>query len=115
MTTVGPAAPCFSSVDRCLRYPIKFLSSPHAEYSTLSARSEFVLAHLRDNDRALLREELKCVSAPLSGQTKRAPGGQTGFFEQGISVGLGMFGFQVLLGVGAVGYFGVRTALKWRS
>ncbi|KAF2798429.1 ALDH-like protein [Melanomma pulvis-pyrius CBS 109.77] len=110
---VGPAAPRFSFIDRSLRYPVKLLSAPHAEYATRHPNSDFVHKCLQDTDTRGITKTLKEISVPLSPKSVRSDGGQIGFFEQGIFIGLGIFGIPTVLTIGALGFYGIRIATRW--
>ncbi|KAF2111902.1 putative PutA family dehydrogenase [Lophiotrema nucula] len=111
---VGPAAPRFSITDRSLRYPVSLFSTPHVGYTTQTVNSEFVHRSLKDTKWTDITKALKIASAPLTPKVVRAPGGQTGFFEQGILIGLSMFGIPIILTVSALGVFGVRAYANFR-
>ncbi|KAF2648386.1 ALDH-like protein [Lophiostoma macrostomum CBS 122681] len=108
---VGPATPRHTPVDRSLRYPINLFSISHAEYAT-ATMSDAVHEIIRNTDSHYLVKLFKEVAVPLKPQTPRSGGGQIGFFEQGIYIGLGMFGVPTILAIGALGFFGVRFALS---
>ena len=74
--------------------------------------SELVQKSLRDTSSNDIVKVLKGLSAPLKPKTTRAAGGQIGYFEQGIFIGLGMFGVPIVLAIGGLGSIGIRAGIR---
>lgn len=103
---LGPAAPLFRSIDVGKRYSKEhFLrNAPVFVESQTSTRSFDISSQ---NASKLLQNATKEIA-----QKKRAEWIAIGFFEQGILLGLGMYGVPVLTCIGASLFFGVRAGLR---
>lgn len=112
---VGPAAPLNAPVNRSLRYPIDLFQVPRAQYITPSSWSQLAAQVLQDSGRKASAKAFDEASQKLLPSIKRLEAGQVGFFEQGIFLGLGIFGAPVVLSLGVLGYYGARFALSKRA
>ncbi|KAF3393359.1 Aldehyde dehydrogenase family 3 member B1 [Talaromyces pinophilus] len=118
---VGPSSPETSPLTQSLhtRYPTDLFSIPRPQYILKSPLSQQIQQYLllKNNNnkspaiwqKTLITKISKQISAT---RQKRRPGGQVGFFEQGILLGLGMTGVPILVCVGTLAYYGLGFA--WR-
>ncbi|KAL6705851.1 hypothetical protein ACN47E_006311 [Coniothyrium glycines] len=109
---LGPAAPAHHAIDIEKRYTVHHFTRPSPAYITPPA-SQAAIAKVVDG-----KEARKAAAALLSEasleikQKKRAEWIAIGYFEQGILIGLGVFGIPLLTCVGATLFFGVRAGLR---
>lgn len=101
-----------------MRYTTDLFSIPRPQYILKSPLSQQIQQYvlLKDNSKSTTIWQ-KTLISKISNQIastrqKRRPGGQVGFFEQGILLGLGMTGVPILVCVGTLAYYGLGFA--WR-
>jgi aldehyde dehydrogenase (NAD+) len=105
---LGPAAPSFHTVDVNARYTAhQFSRAAPAFIAPPSYRPFFSGKESGKETTELLAES----TAEIKGK-KRNESIAIGFFEQGIFIGLGVYGIPLLTCVGATVFFGVRAG--WR-
>lgn len=122
---VGPSSPETSPLTQSLhiRYPTDLFSIPRPQYILKTPLFQQIQQCLllegssnssKNNNAAIWQKTLiSKVSKQISAtRQKRRPGGQVGFFEQGILLGLGMTGVPILVCVGTLAYYGLGFA--WR-
>ena len=103
---LGPAAPLYHAVDVSKRY-IKEQFLRNAPVFVEPRRSTHSFDVSSREAAKLLQNATKEIA-----QKKRAEWIAIGFFEQGILIGLGMYGIPVLTCIGASLFFGVRAGLR---
>ena len=108
---LGPAAPAYHAVDVEARYTKDQFtrvspalikpSGPHALASVLSGK----------DSRRAAAEALSKATQEIK-EKKRADSIAIGYFEQGILIGLGLYGIPLLACIGTGLFFGVRAGLR---
>jgi aldehyde dehydrogenase (NAD+) len=107
---VGPAAPSSYTIDLDNRYSTEQFTRAVPAYVTTvqtSVSKIFVGKESRKAAAALLANATQEIK-----EKKRAEWIAIGFFEQGILIGLGLYGIPILTCVGASLFFGVRAGLQ---
>ncbi|EED24419.1 PutA family dehydrogenase, putative [Talaromyces stipitatus ATCC 10500] len=117
---VGPPSPETSSLTSSfhVRYTTDLFSIPRPQYILKTPLSQQIQQCLSVEDNRSTAAWQSALISQLSKQItatrqKRRPGGQLGFFEQGILLGLGMTGVPILLCVGTLAYYGL--GFVWRN
>jgi len=109
---LGPAAPSFQHIDIEARYtPLHFTraSPAYISPSTTQAPMEKVVAG-KDTRKAVA--DLLAKASQEIKENKRAESIAIGYFEQGIFIGLGVYGIPLLSCIGATLFFGIRAGLR---
>ncbi|CAI6306225.1 unnamed protein product [Periconia digitata] len=104
---VGPAAPVGHSVDQTTRYT-KDQFIRHSPVFVAGSKSHSGL----DSTASKEVDKLLADAAMEIKAKKRAEWKSLGFFEQGILIGLGVYGVPILTCLGASVYFGVRAGMR---
>jgi aldehyde dehydrogenase (NAD+) len=109
---LGPAAPSFHQIDVEKRYTAESFTRAAPAYITPSrtqASMERVIVG-KDAKKAAA-DQLAKASQEIK-EKKRAESIAIGYFEQGIFIGLGVYGIPILSFIGASVFFGVRAGLR---
>ncbi|KAJ5728880.1 ALDH-like protein [Penicillium malachiteum] len=104
---IGPAAPQQIGFDRSLRYPISLFSQRCPAFVTSMPFND-LLQHTMQGQGAEISHALMEISKALKPSKPRPNGGGVGFFEQGILIGLALFGIPILVSVGFLGTKGAQ-------
>jgi aldehyde dehydrogenase (NAD+) len=109
---IGPAAPLSHAVDLDNRYLTEQFTRPVPAYVTVVETQAALSNTLTGKEsRGAAVELLAKATQEIKGK-KRAESIAIGFFEQGILVGLGLYGIPILTCIGASIFFGVRAGLR---
>lgn len=110
---LGPAGPSHTTIDIAARYNPAHFSIPAPCFIAPAATSHTALvAVLSGRDaRNAAAEALGRASAEIR-EKRRAEWIAIGFFEQGILIGLGLYGVPLLACVGTGLFYGVRAGLR---
>ncbi|KAH8726891.1 Aldehyde/histidinol dehydrogenase [Phaeosphaeriaceae sp. PMI808] len=109
---LGPAGPSFQPINIEQRYTTQYFTRASPAYITVPS-SQYVLAKViagKDSRKAAV--DLLAKASQEIKETKRATSIAIGYFEQGIFIGLGVYGIPLLTCIGASLFFGVRTGLR---
>jgi hypothetical protein len=110
---LGPAAPSCQPVDVEKRYPSQHFTRISPAYTTppaSQATMSKVLSAGKDARKAAM--ELLGKATQEIKEKKRAESIAIGYFEQGIFIGLGVYGIPLLTCIAATLFFGVRAGLR---
>jgi hypothetical protein len=109
---LGPTAPSFQDIDIDKRYtPEHFTRSSPAYIAPSSSQAAIAKVIGTKDTRKAAAELLKAATQEIKEQ-KRAESIAIGYFEQGILIGLGIYGIPLLTCIGASLFFGVRFGLR---
>lgn len=107
---LGPSAPSYHSIDVAKRYNTSHFSHSLPAYITPPFH-QFTVTAASVLTRVSTQELLAKASSEIK-EKKRAEWIAIGYFEQGIFVGLGVYGIPLLTCLGASLWFGVRAGLR---
>lgn len=109
---VGPSAPSFHPIDVEKRYIAEHFTrvSPAYILPPVSQAAMSKLDASKDSRRAAA--ELLAKATEEIKEKKRAEWIAIGYFEQGIFIGLGLYGIPLVACIGASVFFGVRAGLR---
>ncbi|KAJ4983384.1 putative aldehyde dehydrogenase [Stagonosporopsis vannaccii] len=109
---LGPAAPTHHSIDIDARYTTaQFTKASPAFISPASSHTALAKVLQGKESRRAAAEALGKASQEIK-EKKRAEWIAIGYFEQGILIGLGLYGVPLLACIGTGLFFGVRAGLK---
>ncbi|KAF3004381.1 hypothetical protein E8E13_010003 [Curvularia kusanoi] len=111
---LGPAAPAYHAIDIDARYTVSQFSRAAPAYIAPSALHTQLDTLLHDIPKArnpLLAKALASATEEIK-EKKRAEWIAIGYFEQGILIGLGVYGVPLLACIGTGLFFGVRAGLR---
>lgn len=109
---LGPAAPAFHTVDIDARYTkAQFTDASPAFAVPANSHAALVKVLSGKESRKAAAEALTKATQEIK-EKKRAEWIAIGYFEQGIIIGLGLYGVPLLTCIGAGLYFGARAGLK---
>ena len=104
---LGPAAPAFQPFDLERRYIVSHFLRPTPAFALSQARDKQIFETQKEADE-LLREASQEIK-----ESKRREWMSHGFFEQGIFIGLGIYGVPILTCVGVGLFYAVRTGMRY--
>jgi aldehyde dehydrogenase (NAD+) len=111
---LGPAAPSFQPIDIGKRYTAAHFTRILPAYITPPASQVALSMALMGKDTRKAAAELLMEATQEIRENKRADSIAIGYFEQGIFIGLGVYGVPLLTCIGATLFFGIRAGLrKW--
>ncbi|KAH3948976.1 hypothetical protein HBH70_002200 [Parastagonospora nodorum] len=109
---LGPATPSFQHIDIEARYtPFHFTRASPAYISPSSTQTAMEKAVAGKETRKAAADLLAKASQEIK-ENKRAESIAIGYFEQGIFIGLGVYGIPLLSCIGATLFFGIRAGLR---
>jgi aldehyde dehydrogenase (NAD+) len=109
---LGPAAPSFQQIDIEKRYTThNFTRTSPAYISPSSAQTSMQKVVLGKDAKKAAADQLARASQEIK-EKSRAESIAIGYFEQGIFIGLGVYGIPLLTCIGASLFFGVRAGLR---
>ncbi|USP82362.1 aldehyde dehydrogenase [Curvularia clavata] len=109
---LGPAAPSSQPFDVEKRYTKQHFTRLSPAYITAPASQMALAKVLGGKDSARAATELLSRAAQEIKEKKRKESIAIGYFEQGILVGLGVYGIPLLTCIGATLFFGIRAGLR---
>jgi hypothetical protein len=109
---VGPAAPSSCAIDLDNRYMAEHFTRSVPTYVTVAQTQASVSKIFAGKESRKAATELLTNATQEIKEKKRAEWIAIGYFEQGILVGLGLYGIPILTCVGASLFFGVRAGLR---
>jgi aldehyde dehydrogenase (NAD+) len=109
---LGPAAPSCQPINIEKRYNIEYFTRLSPAYIIPPAsEAEMSKVLLGKEPRKAAAELLKKATQEIK-EIKRAESIAIGYFEQGIFIGLGVYGIPLLTCIGATLFFGIRAGLR---
>lgn len=109
---LGPAAPSFHQIDIQKRYAVQHFTRVAPAYiSPPSSQSVMEKVVAGKDTRGAAADLLMKASQEIK-EKKRADSIAIGYFEQGIFLGLGVYGIPLLSCIGTSLYFGTRAGLR---
>ncbi|KAH7134972.1 Aldehyde/histidinol dehydrogenase [Dendryphion nanum] len=108
---LGPAAPLHQIFDLEKRYATEHFTRAAPAFVRSSVSQERLALALSRKDQHLAQVLLRDAAKEIK-EAKRAEWIARGFFENGIFIGLGIYGVPILSCVGAAIFFGVRSGLR---
>ena len=109
---VGPAAPLSRAISLDNRYLTEHFTRAVPAY-VMTAETQAALSDaLAGKESRRAATELFVKATQEINEKKRAESIAIGFFEQGIFIGLGVYGIPILTCIGASLFFGVRAGLR---
>ncbi|KAI4617380.1 hypothetical protein J4E80_005583 [Alternaria sp. BMP 0032] len=109
---LGPAAPSFQPVDVEKRYTAQHFTRISPAYIAAPASQATMSKVLSGKDSKKAAAELLSKATQEIKEKKRAESIAIGYFEQGIFIGLGVYGIPILTCIGSALFFGVRAGLR---
>lgn len=109
---LGPAAPSSHPIDIEKRYTTNHFTRASPAYITPPASQSAIAKVVAGKDARKAATELLTQASQEIKQEKRPEWIAIGFFEQGIFIGLGVYGIPILTCVGASLFYGVRAGLR---
>lgn len=109
---LGPAAPTFQPIDIEKRYTREHFTRPSPAYITIPASQAAISNIVAGKESRKAAAELLANASQEIKEKKRAEWIAIGYFEQGIFIGLGLYGIPLLTCLGASLFFGVRAGLR---
>ncbi|KAF2192022.1 hypothetical protein K469DRAFT_622015 [Zopfia rhizophila CBS 207.26] len=112
---LGPAAPSSHPINLETRYSPSQFTRPVPQFITPPPRQAALGSILRDQTLKRLILELMEDATKEIRVSKRPESIATGFFQQGIFIGLGIYGIPLVTGIGVSVWYAVRAAMeRWR-
>lgn len=109
---LGPVAPSHKKFDLEMRYAVEHFSRPSPAFISPPGGQEELNKAL-NGDKETLQALIQDAMLEIK-EKRRAEWIARGFFEQGIFIGLGLYGIPILSCIGASLFYGVRLGLrKW--
>jgi aldehyde dehydrogenase (NAD+) len=109
---LGPAAPSFHQIDIEKRYtPQNFMRASPAYIVPSPAQVSMQKVLVGKDVKKAAADQLAKASQEIN-EKSRAESIAIGYFEQGIFIGLGVYGIPILTCIGASIFFGVRAGLR---
>ncbi|KAF3046231.1 hypothetical protein E8E11_004767 [Didymella keratinophila] len=109
---LGPAAPAHHAIDVNARYTKAQLTRPSPAFITAASSNAALVKVLGGKDARKASAEALSKSTQEIKEKKRAERIAIGYFEQGILIGLGLYGVPLLTCIGTGLFFGVRAGLR---
>jgi aldehyde dehydrogenase (NAD+) len=109
---LGPAAPDFHPLTVSARYSTSQFSRAAPAFITPPSSQPYLSKALISKDQRKAAAELLSTATQEIKEKKRKESIAIGYFEQGIFIGLGVYGIPLLTCVGATLFFGVRAGLR---
>ncbi|KAE8861476.1 hypothetical protein PTNB73_07030 [Pyrenophora teres f. teres] len=109
---LGPAAPSSNPIDIETRYTPDHFTRSSPAYISPPASQPAMSRVLLGKDNKKAATELFNKATEEIKEKKRAESIAIGYFEQGILIGLGVYGIPLLTCIGATIFFGVRAGLR---
>jgi aldehyde dehydrogenase (NAD+) len=109
---LGPAAPAYHSVDVDARYTKAQFTRPSPAFITAATSHAALVKVLGGKDARKASAEALSKATQEIKEKKRAEWIAIGYFEQGILIGLGLYGIPLLTCIGTGLFFGVRAGLR---
>jgi aldehyde dehydrogenase (NAD+) len=109
---LGPAAPSFHPTDVEKRYTTQHFTRASPAYIAPPSSQSALLQVVASKDSRKSAAELLAKASQEIKESKRAESIAIGYFEQGIFIGLGVYGIPILTCIGASLFFGVRAGLR---
>lgn len=109
---LGPIAPSNHPIDVEKRYTVQHFSRPSPAYIVPSKSQSTLQKAVASKDARKAAAEMLAKATQEIKEQKRAESIAIGYFEQGIFIGLGVYGIPLLTCIGATLFFGVRAGLR---
>lgn len=109
---LGPTAPSNHPIDVEKRYTAQHFSRSSPAYIVPSKSQTSLQKAIAGKDAKKAAAELLAKASVEIKEQKRAESVAIGYFEQGIFIGLGVYGIPLLTCIGATLFFGVRAGLR---
>lgn len=109
---LGPAAPAYYAIDIDARYTKAQFSRPSPAFVAAASSHAALVKVLGGKDARKASAEALSKAALEIKEKKRAEWIAIGYFEQGILIGLGLYGIPLLTCIGTGLFFGVRAGLR---
>lgn len=109
---LGPAAPAYHSIDIDARYTKAHFTRQSPAFITVAGSHAALASVLGSKDARKAAAETLSKAMQEIKEKKRATWIAIGYFEQGILIGLGLFGIPLLTCIGTGLFFGVRAGLR---
>jgi aldehyde dehydrogenase (NAD+) len=109
---LGPAAPAYHSIDVDARYTKAQFARPSPAFITTANSHTALVKVLRGKDARKAATEALSKATQEIKEKKRAEWIAIGYFEQGILIGLSLYGIPLLTCIGTGLFFGVRAGLS---
>jgi aldehyde dehydrogenase (NAD+) len=109
---LGPAAPSNHPIDVEKRYTTQHFTRLSPAYISSPASQSALSQVFTSKDSRKSAADLLAKSSQEIKEGKRAESIAIGYFEQGIFIGLGVYGIPVLTCIGASLFFGIRAGLR---
>lgn len=109
---LGPAAPLSQPFDIEKRYTAEHFTRFSPAYITAPASQTPLSKVLSGKDSSRAAAELLVKAAQEIKEKKRKESIAIGYFEQGILIGVGLWGIPLLACIGATLFFGIRAGLR---
>ncbi|CAI9630794.1 unnamed protein product [Alternaria burnsii] len=109
---LGPAAPSCQPIDVEKRYIAQHFTRISPAYIATPASQATLSKVLSGKESKKAATELLSKASQEIKEKKRAESVAIGYFEQGIFIGLGVYGIPILTCIGATLFFGVRAGLR---
>lgn len=109
---LGPTAPSNHPIDVEKRYTTLHFSRPSPAYILPSKSQGALQKVVAGKDARKAATEMLATATQEIKEQKRPESVAIGYFEQGIFIGLGVYGIPVLTCIGATLFFGVRAGLR---
>ncbi|KAF3032491.1 hypothetical protein E8E12_003029 [Didymella heteroderae] len=109
---LGPAAPAIHSIDIDSRYTKAQFTRPSPGFITAASSHAALVKVLGGKDGRKASAEALSKATQEIKEKKRPEWIAIGYFEQGILIGLGLYGIPLLTCIGTGLFFGVRAGLK---
>ncbi|KAH7406221.1 Aldehyde/histidinol dehydrogenase [Phaeosphaeria sp. MPI-PUGE-AT-0046c] len=109
---LGPTAPSNYPIDVEKRYTAQHFSRPSPAFISPSKSQGALQKVITGKDSRKAAAEMLAKATQEIKEQKRAESIAIGYFEQGIFIGLGVYGIPLLTCIGATLFFGVRAGLR---
>lgn len=109
---LGPAAPSNQPINIEKRYTAQHFTRASPAYISSPSPHSPISQVLVSKDTKKAAAELLAKSSQEIKEGKRAESIAIGYFEQGIFIGLGVYGIPILTCIGASLFFGIRAGLR---
>jgi aldehyde dehydrogenase (NAD+) len=109
---LGPAAPSNHPIDIEKRYTTQHFTRSSPAYIASPASQSALSQVFTSKDSRRFAADLLAKSCQEIKEGKRAESIAIGYFEQGIFIGLGVYGIPILTCIGASLFFGIRAGLR---
>jgi aldehyde dehydrogenase (NAD+) len=109
---LGPTAPSFQQIDINKRYSAQHLTRVSPAYISPPSSQSVMDKVMAGKDTRKAAADLLSNASQEIKEKKRAESIAIGYFEQGIFLGLGVYGIPLLSCIGASLFFGIRAGLR---